>query len=224
LHDSRADTFPREDLMSPTRPLRNGSLMVASMLIAAAACACSGRDGGAGGQDDATSRPAQEQRDENAAHPTMHLTGCVERGVIPGSFMLTQVRTAATDAGTGNPVPGGSPGTSGQSDDRATAGGRSDAHAVPADRYTLRSLARGTDLGKFVGKRVAITGRLTAGSDQTALDARGTATPEGTPTRNDRPGGTSAEGAEVPAANVRQLDADSIRTVADTCAPATDRR
>ena len=97
-----------------------------------------------------TERPAGEPRRDNAAHPTMHITGCVEPGVIAGTFMLTQVDLAGTDAGAGSTIPGGSRGTSGQADDRAMAGERADAHTAAAATYTLRSLERGTDLRKFV--------------------------------------------------------------------------
>jgi hypothetical protein len=174
-------------------------------------------------------RPANPPRDDNAAHPTMHVTGCIERGTIAGSFVLTQVDVAGTDAGAGSTIPGGSRGTSGQADDRAMAGERADAHAVPARTYTLRSLERGSDLGQYVGKRVAVTGRLTADRDQTGLGTRGTtggeaSAPRDETTRSDRPGGTSAAGAAASTANVRQLDADSIRSVAGTCTPAGDRR
>jgi hypothetical protein len=174
-------------------------------------------------------RPTNPPRDDNAAHPTMHITGCIERGVIAGSFVLTQVEVAGTKAGAGSTVPGESPGTRGHADDRAMAGERADAHAVPARTYTLRSLERGSDLGQYIGKRVAVTGRLTADRDQTGLGTRGTtggeasSTPNDT-TRSDRPGGTSAAGAAAAAANVRQLDADSIRAVAGTCTPPADRR
>ena len=212
--------------MDLIRPPRKEALIVTTIL-AAVVLAWSGRVAAATGQDQA-SRPAQE-RGNNSAHPAVHLTGCVERGVIPGSFMLTQVRLVGTDAAAGGTEPARPPGTSGTSNGRATTGGRPDAHAVLADRYTLRSLERGTDLGELVGKRVAITGRLTADRDQTGLGRRG-GTAEGqtgtddTRTRSDRPGGTSAGGETAAAANIRQLDAETIRTVAGTCTPATDRR
>jgi hypothetical protein len=221
-----ADVFAREFPMDLTRPLRKATLVSTTSL--ALVWACSGRVAAAGGQDEA-SRPAQEGGRSNSAHPTMHLTGCVERGVIPGSFMLTQVRIMGTDAAARATESVRPPGTSGTSNGRTTTGGGPDAHDVPADRYTLRSLERGTDLGEFVGKRVAITGRLTADRDQTGLGTRG-GTADGqkgaddTHTRSDRPGGTSAGGDTAAIANIRQLDAATIRTVAGTCTPATDRR
>jgi hypothetical protein len=158
----------------------------------------------------------------------MHLTGCIERGVIPGSFMLTQVDVAGTD-GAASTIPGGSPGTSGQADDRVLAGNRTDADIATTPTYTLRSLERGTDLGKYIGKRVAVTGRLTADRDQTGLGTRGTtgSEPSGAADdtlRSERPGGTAAAGAMPAPAQVRQLDAQSIRTVAGTCTPAQQRR
>ena len=175
-------------------------------------------------------RPADGVPPGNAAHPTMRLTGCIERGVIPGSFMLTQVDVAGTDGTAATTIPGGSPGTSGQADDRALAGNRTDTDMATAQTYTLRSLEHGTDLGQFLGKRVTVTGRLTADRDQTGLGTRGTTGAEqsGTPgddkLRSERPGGTAAAGAAPAAANVRQLDAHSIRAVAGTCTPTQQRR
>jgi hypothetical protein len=159
----------------------------------------------------------------------MHLTGCIERGVIPGSFMLTQVDVAGTD-GAASTIPGGSPGTSGQADDRALAGNRTDADITTTPTYTLRSLERGTDLGKYIGKRVTVTGRLTADRDQTGLGTRGTTSGEQAGAagddklRSERPGATATVGAAPAAANVRQLDAETIRVVAGTCTPAQERR
>jgi len=166
--------------MDLIRPLRKEALIVTTIL-AAVVWAWSGR---VAAQDEPKSGPAQE-RSDNAAHPTTHLTGCVERGVIPGSFMLTQVHIADTGAGSG--------------------------------------------LGKVVGKRVAITGRLTADRDQTGLGTRGGPADsqtggDDTRTRSDCQGGTSAGGDTAAVANIRQLDAETIRTVAGTCTPATDRR
>jgi hypothetical protein len=173
-------------------------------------------------------RDAHGERAADTAHPTMRVTGCIERGVIPGSFMLTQVDVAGTD-GAASTIPGGSPGTSGQADDRALAGNRTDADIATTPTYTLRSLERGTDLGKYIGKRVAVTGRLTADRDQTGLGTRGTtgSEPSGAADdklRSERPGGTAAAGAMPAPAQVRQLDAQSIRTVAGTCTPAQQRR
>src|SRR5215218_4136086 len=78
-------------------------------------------------------RPASEPRRDNAAHPTMHVTGCIEPGVIAGTFMLTQVDVggteASTEAGAGT-TSLGSPATSGHADDRAMPAERADAHTA----------------------------------------------------------------------------------------------
>lgn len=174
-------------------------------------------------------RPAGAAPTADAAHQTLHLIGCIERGVIPGSFMLTQVDVAGTDGAAASTIPGGSPGTSGQADDRAMAGNRTDADISTTQTYTLRSLERGTDLGKYIGKRVAVTGRLTADRNQTGLGTRGTtgSEPSGAADdklRSERPGATAAAGATPATVQVRQLDAQSIRTVAGTCTPAQQRR
>ena len=210
--------------------------ITASVVAACAllAVACNRGESRADAHDQANTppaeRPASEPRRDNAAHPTMHVTGCIEPGVIAGTFMLTQVDVggteASTEGGAGSTSPGASPATNGQADDRAMPGERADAHAAAAPTYTVRSLERGTDLRKYVGKRVAVIGRLTADRDQTGLGTRGTTGIDASSgaghdtTRSDRPGGTAAAGAAAAAANIRQLDADSIRMVAGTCAPA----
>jgi hypothetical protein len=212
---------------------RHGSLtaIVAACALSAVACERGEADAGARPQAHASQaeRPTDAAPRADAAHPTMHLTGCIERGVIPGSFMLTQVDVAGTDRAAST-IPGGSPGTSGQADDRKLAGNRTDADITTTPTYTLRSLERGTDLGKYIGKRVTVTGRLTADRDQTGLGTRGTTSGEQAGAagddklRSERPGATAAAGATPAAANVRQLDAESIRVVAGTCTPAQERR
>src|SRR5829696_6330921 len=56
-----------------------------------------------------TAPPADAAPPPDAAHPTMRLTGCIERGVIPGSFMLTQVDVPGSDGTGASTIPGGSP-------------------------------------------------------------------------------------------------------------------
>ena len=215
LWHSPAEVLAREFPTDPTRPLRNVTL-VTTTILAAVVRACSGRVAAARGQDQ-ISRAAQE-RGNNSADPAMHVTGCVERGLFREASCSRRCASWAQTARHKR-----------TSNGRPTTGGRSDAHAVLADRYTLRSLERGADLGEFVGKRMAITRRLTVDRDQTGLGTRG-GTAEGqtgandTRTPSDRPGGTSAAGDTAAAANIRQLDAETIRTVAGTCTPATDRR
>jgi hypothetical protein len=205
--------------------------IVAICALSAVACDRGEADAGARPQANASraERPTDTAPMSDGARPTMHLTGCIERGVIPGSFMLTQVDVAGTD-GAASTIPGGSPGTSGQADDRALAGNRTDADITTTPTYTLRSLERGTDLGKYIGKRVTVTGRLTADRDQTGLGTRGTTSGEQAGAagddklRSERPGATAAAGATPAAAKVRQLDAESIRVVAGTCTLAQERR
>jgi hypothetical protein len=204
---------------------------VAICALSAVACDRGEADAGARPQANASQaeRPTDAAPRADAARPTMHLTGCIERGVIPGSFMLTRVDVAGTD-GAASTIPGGSPGTSGQADDRALAGNRTDADITTTPTYTLRSLERGTDLGKYIGKRVTVTGRLTADRDQTGLGTRGTTSGEQAGAagddklRSERPDATAAARATPAAAKVRQLDAESIRVVAGTCTLAQERR
>jgi hypothetical protein len=182
----------------------------------------------------------------------VQLTGCVERGVIPGSFMLTSVRMDGQQAATGDlrPLPGmtdeqGRPigrdqqaegpgaaarGTSGMTD----AEGRPMGHGQPDqfggeqaihDTYTLRAVD-GTNLGEYVGQRVAVEGRLirnqahdgrdvgttgTTGTDDHA--AAGTTQEPGTTAG--QPGtGMAAAGAAMP---MQQLAAEHIEVVDGAC-------
>ena len=209
-----------------TMKRRGRALLVAVCAVSAAACGRGetvARVPGSAGSAQAQ-REVKQPRSDNPAHPTMQVTGCIERGVIGGSFVLTQVDGSGSGApvGTGpNEVPEAeqicrnAPGVA----------GNGDAHNTPAATYTLRSLDRGSDLGKFVGNRVAVAGRLTADRDQTGLGTRGTSGEDAQAAdkdmaRSDGPGGTAAAGPVAANANVRQLDADDIRPVAGTCTPA----
>ena len=96
----------------------------------------------------------KQPRGDNPAHPTMQVTGCVERGVIAGSFVLTQV----DGSGSGDPV-GTGPNKVPEPNLQTPQGWPATAmRTTRQPRPTLRSLNRGSDLGKFVGKRVAVTG------------------------------------------------------------------
>src|SRR5215213_3329113 len=74
-----------------TQMRTTASVVAACALLAVA---CNRGEGTADAHDQANTppaeRPASEPRHDNAAHPTMRVTGCIEPGVIAGTFMLTQ--------------------------------------------------------------------------------------------------------------------------------------
>jgi hypothetical protein len=142
------------------------------------------------------------------------VTGCVERGAIPGSFVLTH---ASPESG------GGASGSAGAGSDAT---------------YTVMA-GDGSDLGRFVGKRVAVKGRFAVVGDPSGRGTGPTGTsgadaPPGTPgvpgSRGSSPGttgsgasaatGDSAAATAGPAAvPTRQMTAVRVREIADTCAP-----
>jgi hypothetical protein len=151
------------------------------------------------------------------------VTGCMERGAIPGSFVLTHASTESQ---------GGSEGTSG-----TAAGGAG--HAA-GESYTVMA-GDGSDLGRFVGKRVAVTGRFAVVGDQSGRGTGATGTtgatgadaPPGTPgvpgSRASSPGvtgsGASAAAADSAAATAgpaavpsRQMTAIGVREIEGSCA------
>ena len=86
-------------MQARTRAPRIGWTAAVAAVAAAAqlACGTSDRQGGAadrppGGRDASAAGSAAEDRRVN-------LTGCLERGAIPGSFVLTRVSTKGNDAG-----------------------------------------------------------------------------------------------------------------------------
>ena len=218
------------------RAARLGWTAAIAAVAAAAQIACGTSDRQRGGAADRTA----DQRDASSAAPEdmrVNLTGCVERGTIPGSFVLTHVSTA------GN-IPGGTEGTTGTSG--SVSGGNNSAATSGAgaagDTYTVTS-GDGTDLGQYVGKRVTVTGRFAAppNGSGTAAGTSGTTASPGTTagpdagagapgSRASAPGttgsGASARDADSTAATrgpaampTRQLTANDVRQVAGSCTP-----
>jgi hypothetical protein len=175
----------------------------------------------------------------------VQLTGCVERGVIPGSFMLTSVRMDGQQAATVDPrpLPGmtdeqGRPigrdqqaegpgaaarGTSGMTDTEGRPmgqgqpgqfGGQQPVH----DTYTLRAVD-GTNLGEYIGQRVAVEGRLIQnqandGRDMGATGTTGAGDQAGTGPAQEPGTGMAAAGASMP---MQQLAAEHIEIVDGAC-------
>jgi hypothetical protein len=173
----------------------------------------------------------------------VQLTGCVERGVIPGSFMLTSVRMDGQQAAAGDlrPLPGmtdeqGRPigrdqqagadaarGTSGMTDAEGGPmgqgqpgqfGGEQPVH----DTYTLRAVD-GRNLGEYVGQRVAVEGRFVTnqahdGRDRGATGTTGAGDQAATGEAQEPGTGMAAAGASMP---MQQLAAEHIEIVDGAC-------
>ncbi len=218
-----------------TRAARFGWTAVIAALAATAPIACGTSDRQRGGAADRTA----DKRDASSAgyapdDMRVNLTGCIERGTIPGPFVLTHVSTA------GN-VPGRTEGATGTS---GSAGGNNSAatsgSGAAGDTYTVTS-GDGTDLGHYVGKRVTVTGRFAAPPNQSGAGMNGTTASPGTTAGPDAPAGTpgsrastpgtigsgaSARDADATAATrgpgtipARQLTANDVREVAGSCTP-----
>jgi hypothetical protein len=204
---------------------RTAGLAAAVALAASAQLACgTGRESTEGTAD----------RASRADDAPVRLSGCVERGAIPGSFVLTHATTAVPEPGQAQGPGGWTPATG---------------PAAPGESYTVMT-GDGTDLGAYVGKRVVVSGHFAVAGDQSGRapepvgtvgsgapphDAAGSAgAPPGTPgvpgSRGSAPGsigsgasaasGDSTAATEGPsAAPSRQLTARSVRELADTCAP-----
>jgi hypothetical protein len=224
-------------MQARTRATRIGWTAAVAALAAAAqlACGTSDRQGGGaadrtpGGRDASAAGSAAEDRRVN-------LTGCLERGAIPGSFVLTRVSTKGNDAGHPQDATGTS-GSAGDTNRAATSSG-----AATGDTYTVTS-GNGDDLGQYVGKRVSVTGRFAAPPDQsgsgtatsgTTASAGTTAAPETGPgapgSRASTPGttgsGAAARDSDSTAATAgpsvvptRQLTVNDVRQVAASCTP-----
>jgi hypothetical protein len=195
--------------------------MTAALVAVAAQVACGTSDRQAQGEGQAPAAAATGAVDPTA-EMRVNLTGCMERGTIPGSFVLTHASTE------GNGQTEGATGTTG------TEGATAETGTVTRT-YTVRS-EDGTDLGKYVGKRVALSGRFATVGDQSGTGMSGTvATPGVAPgvpgvpgSRGSTPGtvgsGADASGADSTAATVgpsfvptRQVAARDVREVSGTC-------
>lgn len=205
-------------LLSRTLPATAAALGMAALLQVGC-----GRDNQASASAGSAppSTPASTQRVE--------LTGCLSRGTIPGSFVLD---TTGSDNGSS------AVGTSGSGSDRHTA----DATGNGA-RYTIFSL-EGRNLDAYVGKRVSVAGRFAAATDRNAggPDAsRGSTGNAGGPGVGDNgqmpvpvpqhgdSGATAASGAasaqrDMSGIPVRQVNADNVRVVQDSCGAGADQR
>jgi hypothetical protein len=220
-------------MQAHTRATRIGWTAALAALAAAAQLACGASDRQRGGAAERT----PDQRDASAAgyapeDMRVNLTGCLERGTIPGSFVLTHVETVGNEAGRA----AGATGTSGNNS-AATSSGN-----AAGDAYTVAS-GKGEDLGQYVGKRVTVTGRFAAPPNQSAsgIDTSGTtaspgqtAGPDGAAgspgSRASTPGttgsGAAARDSDSTAATAgpgvvptRQITANDIRQVAASCTP-----
>jgi hypothetical protein len=200
---------------------RRAGWVTAVAVAVAAQVACGTSDRQAETEDQSPAAAAAD-----AVNPTaevrVNLTGCMERGTIPGSFVLTHASTE----GTGQTE--GATGTAGTEGATAATG-------TVTTTYTVRS-EDGTDLGKYVGKRVALSGRFATVGDQSGTGTSGTAASPGVApgvpgvpgSRGSTPGtvgsGADASGSDSTAATAgpnvvptRQVAARDVREVSGTC-------
>src|SRR3954464_11878358 len=122
-----------------------GMVRVAAAAAAVAAIGCGGDQGGS-----AASRSAAANTGAGRSRPRATLTGCLENGDQPGSYVLrlaAAADTATTGTATGDPSPAG-----------AWAQGRAFRVMPPA----------GQDLSQELNTRVAINGYIESGSSASA--------------------------------------------------------
>src|SRR4051794_10822255 len=92
-HVSHREARELHEVGRKEMPMRTTASVVAACALLAGGCNRVEKTADARQQANTPSaeRPAGEPRRDNAAHPTLHVTGCIEPGVIAGTFMLTQV-------------------------------------------------------------------------------------------------------------------------------------
>ena len=154
-----------------------------------------------------TDQPGMFERDDRR----IQVTGCVERGVIPSSFMLT----SATVAGTGTEGAVGTTGIAGEREAVEPAEPAMD--GAESDVFTLRALD-GRNLGQYVGQRVSVEGTLIRSQ---AYEGETAGTTGMAPHGDTAAAGTDTPGTMAPAAGAsmptHQLAADTIQVVDAVC-------
>jgi len=188
------------------------------------ACGRADRHANEANQPAADARSAS-RGDAAADDLRVNLTGCMERGAIPGSFVLTHVSTAANGSV-------GTEGTTGTSGSTASGGHSAAVAGATGDTYTVMSGDR-SDLGKYVGKRVTVTGRFAPPSNQSAAGMTGSSgTTAGSDASGDAharvPSGAAARDGDSTAARsgpgtlpTRLLTTSEVREVAGSCTPGS---
>jgi hypothetical protein len=196
--------------------LRNVRWMGALAAVCAVQLACGGGEDARYGQGAANDTGLFDETTQQ-----VQLTGCVERGVIPGSYTLTAVRTDGQGLGLGE-----TRGTTGATTEGSeSAWGDTDVHPqggapyATSDSYTLRAVD-GTNLGDLVGQRVRVEGRFETNQayDDGMTGTSGASRQPADPNVGmdvERPGGSvTGAGAAMP---VQQLAAENIERVDGTC-------
>jgi hypothetical protein len=140
------------------------------------------------------------QPDPSAERRFITLTGCLQRGVSPGEYVLASVATA----GVTDPLS-----TTEAQRGAAAPDPEAQAQLAAASSYRLVPMSD-EDLAEHVDTRVTVRGRLAAEAPSQPMDEAGRAgTPAGsTPT-------SATVTAEAPA--LRGLYVESLRKVADDC-------
>jgi hypothetical protein len=174
----------------------------------AAASACQARDPG---QADGTTPPGAAT-DPVAERSIVTLTGCVQRGVGTGEYVLASVGTA------------GVLGTAGEDQEQARSWtvepgdtDRAQGRVAAASSYRLVTMGEGENLEELVGKRVAARGRLAAeAAPGTAPARQGEEIPADGQLVESGPTQAVVQGS---APTLRGFYYESVRRVADTCEP-----
>lgn len=187
---------------------RQGSRFLSAAVLSSALFvlgACEARDPG---QVDGTTPPGAMA--DRSAGSVVTLTGCLQRGVAPGEYVLASVGTAGVIGTTGEAEDQGRSWTVDPAETDRAAG-----RVASATSYRLVTMGEREDLEQYHGQRVAVRGRLApetpaagAGQDE-EIPAEGRVVESG-PTQ------AVVEGQAPP---LQGLYYESVRRVADTCEP-----
>jgi hypothetical protein len=186
---------------------RQGSRLLTAALMCGAMAftgACQARDPG---EVDSTTNPGMAA-DAAAQRQMLTLTGCVQRGVGAGEYVLASVGTSGVLGTTGDDQQARSwtvePGDTDRAQGRVAA----------ATSYRLVTMGEGENLEEFVGQRVAARGRLAA--EAPAESTPESEIPEGGVVVESGPTGAVVQGGAPP---LRGFYYESVRRVSDTCEP-----
>jgi hypothetical protein len=167
--------------------------------------ACEARDPG---QADGTAPPGT-MADAAAQRQVITVTGCLQRGVGVGEYVLASVGTAGVIGTTGVEEQGRSwTADAGETD-------RAQGRIASATSYRLVTMGEGENLEEFVGQRVAARGRLAAEAPAHAAPQAEDIPEEGRVVESG-PTGAVVEGSAPP---LRGFYYESVNRVADTCDP-----
>jgi hypothetical protein len=154
--------------------------------------------------------PPGARADASAERQPITLTGCVQRGTAPGTFILASTATAGVTGGGGEArreLPRDVNGQERSAPDKSTDTSR--AQLASASSYRLMPSAN-DDLGQYENKRVSVRGRLAA---ETPVGTSGTTPAEGHTVDSSATNATVAGSAP----QLRGFQVVSVDVVADSC-------